>query len=209
MARPRIWPSRNPIWPRSPTQLGDWLAATFPSMYGTEALYDASTGADRDMNLAGKSDAYIAETFVYLHQRNKKTMIENGGVPKVDAQVLAAALAVYVTSENLAGTVAQDYGFTTSADGIGYAAFNVLDVLTLEEAEKLGLSVANGNLDASGNATIIDILAATDVKATLGLLYDHDQDLTDGDQGGDETIDAFERLLRILANDLYTAINEA
>ena len=192
----------------SPTQLGDWLAATLPSMYGSGALYGASTGADRDMNLAGRSDAYIAETFAYLHQRNKKTMIENGGVPKVDAQVLAVALAMYATSENLAGTVARDYGFTTSADGIAYSTFNVLDVLTVEEAEMLGLSVANGNLDASGNATIIDILWATDAKATIGLLYDHDQNLSDGDDGGDGTIDAFERLLRILANDLYTAINE-
>jgi autotransporter-associated beta strand protein len=192
----------------SPTQLGDWLAATFPSMYGEGARYDAASGEGRDMNLADKTDLYIAETFVYLHQRNKKTMIENGGVPKIDAQVLALALATYATSENLAGTAAQPYGFATSADGISYSTFDILSVLTLEEANLLGLSMANGNLDASGSATILDILLTTNAKATLGLLYDYDQDLDDGDDGGDGTIDAFERLLRILANDLYSAINE-
>jgi hypothetical protein len=190
------------------TQLGDWLATIFPDMYGDGAYYDAARGQDREMDFAGKSDEYIADTFGYLHKRNKKSMIENGGVPKVDAQVLAVALATYATSENLAGTVAQDYGFSTSADGIGYSTFRVLDVLTVDEADQLGLSEANGNLDADGYATIIDILSATDAKATLGLLYDHDQDLSDGDDGGDGTIDAFERNLRLLANQLYTSINE-
>ena len=125
---------------------------------------------------------------------------------KVDAQVLA--LPIYATSENLAGTAAQPYGFATSADGISYSTFNILSVLTLEEANQLGLSMANGNLDDSGSDTILDILLTTNAKATLGLLYDYDQDLDDGDDGGDGTIDAFERLLRILANDLYSAINE-
>ena len=31
------------------------------------------------MSLAGKTNAEIAEIFKYLHKRNKKTMIENGG----------------------------------------------------------------------------------------------------------------------------------
>ncbi|MFO7907532.1 MAG: Ig-like domain-containing protein, partial [Pirellulaceae bacterium] len=190
------------------TQLGDWLAATFPKMYGDGAYYDAARGQDRTMDLAGKSDEYVADTFGYLHQRNKKSMIENGGVPKVDAQVLALALSTYATNEDLAGTVAQNYGFSTSADGIAYSTFRVLDVLTVEEAEHLGLSEANGTLDAQGYSSIIDILSATDAKSTLGLLYDHDQDLSDGDDGGDELIDSFEQMLRLLANDLYTAINE-
>jgi hypothetical protein len=191
-----------------PTQLGDWLAATFPNMYGEGAKYDAAKGDDRDMSFAGKSGEYIAETFGYLHARNKKTAVENGGTPKVDAQVLAVALAAYATSENLAGTVAQNYGFTTSADGIACSTFNVLSVMSVEEAAMLGLSTADGNMDAAGNATIIDILLATNDKTSLGLLYDHDQNLDDGHDGGNGTIDSFERLLRTLANVLYTAMNE-
>ncbi|OHB69302.1 MAG: hypothetical protein A2V70_08540 [Planctomycetes bacterium RBG_13_63_9] len=188
----------------SATQLGDWLAATFPNMYGPGAEYDAARGWDWDMNLAGKSDCYVAWTFRYLHQRNRKTMVENGGVPKVDAQVMALALATFATSENLAGTIAQCYWFNTSADGIAYTTYNVLDVLTVEEAADLGLSQANGNMDADGNVTIIDILHSTNDMATLGLLYDSD-DTAEGD--GDGEIDNYEKQLRKLANELYRVIN--
>ena len=48
------------------------------------------------------------------------------------------------------------------------------------------------------------MLLATDAKSVDGLLYD---DL-DGDGVGDGSIDEDETLLRILANDLYSAINE-
>lgn len=150
------------------------------------------------MDFAGKSDEYIAETFVYLHQRNAKTMVENGGAPKIDAQVMSVALAAFSTSENLAGTIARDYNFTTSANGIAYFSFNVLNVLTMEEAEKLGLSQDNGNM------TIINILAATNELATLGLLHDFDAD-SNGDGNG--TIDDIAKLLRKLANELYSEIN--
>ncbi len=51
-----------------------------------------------------------------------------------------------------------------------------------------------------------NVVTAHDAKATLGLLYDYDRTLSDDD--GDGTIDAFEQLLRILANQLYCAINE-
>ena len=44
-----------------------------------------------------------------------------------------------------------------------------------------------------------DILLATDVKARDGLLYDAD---------GSGSISSFETLLRTLANELYSAINE-
>ena len=136
-----------------------------------EFLPDAAKGDDRDMDFVSKTDEHIAETFKYLHRRNKKTMVENGGTPKVDGQVLAVALAAYATSENLAGTVAANYGFSTSADGIGYTTFNVLSVLTVGEAADLGLNIGD-NMDASGNATILSILASTNVLSNQGLLYD-------------------------------------
>jgi hypothetical protein len=72
----------------------------------------------------------------------------------------------------------------------------VLDVLSTQEADDLGLTPV---MDGSGHATIIDILQATNAKAAEGLLYAAD---------GSTEIDAFETMLRTLANDLYTAINE-
>lgn len=89
----------------------------------------------------------------------------------------------------------QSFGFTTSQDGIAYQTFDVLGVLTVQEAAGLGIT-----LDANGAATIIDILRSTDALAYFGLLYD------ENDSG---EIDAsLETMLRKLANILYSAINE-
>mgnify|MGYP000293657970 CR=1 FL=1 len=111
--------------------------------------------------------------------------------------MLAVALATYATSETLAGgAYAAAYGFNTSADGIAYTTFNVLDVMSAPETDDLGLTPV---MDAEGNATIIDILLATDAKAADGLLYDVDDS---------DSISNFEKMLRTLANELYTAINE-
>ena len=178
------------------TQLGDWLAATFPAMYGDGAFYDAAKGADQDMNLAGKTNAEVAAVFMYLFKRKSKDSVVTGA-PKVDAQVMAVALATYVTSETLAGgAYAADYGFNTSADGIAYNTFNVFDVLTELEVDDLGLTPFMGS---QGNAAIIDLLLATDEITTSGLLCDAD---------GDESISAFELRLRKLVNNLFARINE-
>jgi hypothetical protein len=177
------------------TQLGNWLAATFPNMYGEDALYDAASGDDQGMNLAGKTNAEIADIYRYLHKRNKKTSVA-GGPPKVDAQVLAVALATYVTSETLAGgAYAADYGFATSADGIAYDTFSVLNVLSAQEADDLGLSPV---MDAAGNVTIIDILLMTNKKSLEGRLFD----------AYDDSGSSLEIALRTLANELFTGINE-
>ena len=71
------------------TQLGNWLAATFPNMYG------AFAGAN---NLAGKTNAEVAAFYKTLFARTKCNAA-GGGPPKMDAQVLATALAVYVTNQ--------------------------------------------------------------------------------------------------------------
>lgn len=211
--------------------LGQWLAATLPDMYGSGATYTDAKGNVRDMDLSDDTNADIAGVFKFLHKRNKKSAIENGGAPKVDAQVLGVALATYVTSESLIGLNfnalnvpmydftdvdddgvyepgegdaaivssanighVQAYGFSTSADGIGYQTFDVLSVLTAQEAADLGIT-----LDTNGNATILDILQSTNAMSSSGLLYDVD----------DDGIDSSETVLRKLANELYTAINEA
>jgi hypothetical protein len=44
---------------------------------------------------------------------------------KTDAQILGAALAVYVTDANLAGTAGVQYGFNVTPTGTGSATYNV------------------------------------------------------------------------------------
>jgi hypothetical protein len=79
---------------------------------------------------------------------------------KLDAQVLATALAVYATNATLDNTaVAANYGFVVSGDGVGTATVNV-----------------GSKGDAFGGAnnttmTVMDLLLATDNQAIGGLLY--------------------------------------
>jgi hypothetical protein len=79
---------------------------------------------------------------------------------KLDAQVLATALNVYVTNATLDPTrAAAAYGFTVSGYGVGTATVNV-----------------GSNGDAFGVAnnttmTVMDLLLATDAQAVNGMLY--------------------------------------
>jgi hypothetical protein len=163
----------------SGTQLGHWLAATFPNMYGTGA------GAG---SLAGKTNAEVAAYYKILFSRNGNSAA-GGGPPKMEAQVLATALAVYVTNQTLAGSTAVAFGFTVSQYGAGAAEFNV------------GSRGAAFGLANNATATVLDLLLAVNARSTAGRLYDLDDD-------GDAN-DALETLYRTLANDLFTAINEA
>jgi hypothetical protein len=144
------------------TQLANWLALTFPHMYGA---YAGSS------NLTGRSNADVAALF-------QQAFLQHG--VKLDAQVLATALSVYVTNATLDPTsAAATYGFTVSGDGAGTAKVNV-----------------GSNGDAFGVAdnttiTVLDLLPATDAQAVNGVLYN-----------GNAT-------LRKHANDVYSALNQA
>jgi hypothetical protein len=126
----------------SGTQLADWLAATLPNTFGKNA------GSN---DVAGQSNAAIAALF-------QQDFVLKG--VKLDAQLLATALAVYATSATLDPTqVAATYGFTVSASGAGTATANV-----------------GGNGDAFGVAnnttmTLLDLLLAADAQAVNGVLY--------------------------------------
>jgi uncharacterized delta-60 repeat protein len=161
----------------SSTHLGDWLAATLPNLYGI------NSGAN---NLTGKTNAEVAALYVALFNRTGGA----SGPPKLDAQVLALALAVYVTNQNLAGATAVAYGFQVTATGVGTATFDVGDAnraaFNLEPAQTTVL-------------TVLDILGTTDALSHDGLLYDVN------DSG---TIDKLEKALRVLANSVFTAINQ-
>jgi hypothetical protein len=102
---------------------------------------------------------------------------------KVEAQVMATALAVYVTNQTLAGTTAQAYGFTVTEYGVGTSTFNV------------GTSGAAFGQANYTEMTILDLLRATDSLSVNGILYGQDANLM--------------TVLRNLANTVYSDINES
>jgi hypothetical protein len=161
------------------TQLGNWLAANFPNMYGVAA------GAN---NLAGRTNAQVAAFYKTLFARTAHTAA-GGGPAKVDAQVMATALAVYVTNQSLAGTTASAYGFQVSEAGVGTRTFDV------------GGSGAAFGVAANSQVGVLDLLLAVNSRSRNGLLYDLDGD-------GDAT-DAQETSYRTMANNVFSAINEA
>lgn len=123
------------------TQLGNWLASMFPNLYG------ANAGAS---NLAGKTNAEVAATY-------QQRFMVNG--QKLDGQVMATALAVYVTTESLAGNVATVYGFRVTQAGTGTTTINVQDC-------GAAAGVADNTM-----LSIFDILRAADQQPTGGVLY--------------------------------------
>ena len=86
------------------TQLGDWLAATFPNMYG------ANAGTN---DLTGMTNAEVADFYRGLFHRKKKDAIQLGlgGPTKMDAQTMAVALAVYVTNYDILRQYANTFYF--------------------------------------------------------------------------------------------------
>ncbi len=144
-------------------QLGDWLAATFPDLYG---------------DLAGKKNMSVGQTFIFLFKRARRKDAHKA-VLELEAQVMATALAVYVTNSNLAGYVAQDYGFVVSSAGLAAATWNV-------GSSGAAFGVADGT-----EMTVMELLLAANARAERGDLYD-DMDM----------------LLRSLANEVFRAINE-
>ena len=143
-------------------QLGDWLAATFPHMFG------ALSGSD---NLAGQNNAYVAAFF-------QGRFVVHG--QKLDAQVLAMVLAVYVTDATLDSTgVGTRYGFTVAGNGVGTATYKVGD-------DGAAFGVANNTI-----VTVMDLLLAADSQAVNGVLYNGN------------------KAKRDMANDVFSDINEA
>jgi hypothetical protein len=147
----------------SSTALGNWLAASFPNLYG------AGTGSN---NLAGKSNAQVAAYF--------QSLFNQGGT---QAQVLAVALNVYATTTSLGGNAGASYGFTVSATGLGARSFNLgQDGAAFGVANNSTLSVyallaavnkqmVNGVL-YGGNATLqarcADLFSALDQAGGIG-----------------------------------------
>jgi hypothetical protein len=144
------------------TQLGDWLSATFPHMFGT------LSGSN---DLAGKTNASLAAFF-------QSRFVVHG--QKLDAQVLATALAVYVTDPTLDNTGAgTQYGFSVSGNGVATATYNV-------GSSGAAFGVANKPV-----MTVLDLLLAADAQAINGVLYNGDT------------------AKRNMANNVFSAVNQA
>jgi hypothetical protein len=152
-------------------QLGDWLAATFPNLYAT---------------LAGKTNAEVASYYKGLFGRTAQTA--PAGPPKTDAQVMATALAVYVTNSTLGGSAGTAYGFAVSDYGVGARTFGV------------GSDGAAFGLANNARATVLDLLLAVDARSSNGLAYD---------LNGNGLISSAEAAFRTMANDVFDGINEA
>jgi hypothetical protein len=94
---------------KTSTKLGNWLAANFPNLFGNTV--------GTACNLAGKTNVQVGDAF---------TALFNIRGAKVEAQVMATALAIYATDSDLAGgTYAKAYGFIVNTSGTGAATFNV------------------------------------------------------------------------------------
>ncbi len=130
-------------------------------------------------NLTGMSNALVASYYRDTLFKAKKQ--KGSGPAKVGAQVMATAFAVYVTNRGLAGDTAADYGFLVSDNGLGIATFDVAEYSDafLEEGETNTI------------LTILRILQETNERTVDGVLYDLDA------------------ILRTLANEVYSMINEA
>ncbi|HLJ95199.1 MAG TPA: choice-of-anchor Q domain-containing protein [Gemmataceae bacterium] len=88
--------------------LGQWLATTFPNLYG---------GANGAPNLSPFTNAQISSYYLSLFLVSK-------GVG-LDSEVLATALEVFTTTLSLGGTTGQAYGFTVNSNGLGAYSWNI------------------------------------------------------------------------------------
>jgi hypothetical protein len=130
------------------TMLANWLATTFPNLYG------ASAGSKN--NLTNDTNAQVASYFQGLFNLRSN---------QVQAQVLAVALDVYATTFSLGGSAGTAYGFKVSALGLGADSFNV-------GSNGAAFGVANNH-----TLNVYALLLAVNKKAGNGLLYNGDSTL--------------------------------
>jgi hypothetical protein len=138
--------------------LGNWLATTFPHLFGTSNPYTGTS-------LAGLTNAQVATVYSNL---------SNSGVTQnTYIQAFAVALGIYADTTSLGGAsliangLAAKYGFNVTSAGGGNSTFNI----TGNEAAFPGLG---------SNPTVFQILAVVDANfnPATGLFYGGDQTLT-------------------------------
>jgi hypothetical protein len=136
--------------------LANWLATTFPNLYGVNA------GSNN--NLTNKTNAQVAQYYLTLF---------NVTGQKVYAQVLATALAVFTTNTTLntganSQSLAQGYGFILNSNGTGAALYTV----SAADGAAFGLSTTS-----STTTTVLDLLNRANARAVHGILNSGNQTL--------------------------------
>lgn len=179
------------------TLLAEYLAGTFLNMYGS--LADADGDGDSGDYMTNSN---VADLYQHLFKRNGRTA--PSGPAKLDAQVMATAFATYLTKQSYAEIAFDDagnhtvdssqiqtvesYGFTVTTGGVGSTFVNVDD-----SGQAFG--VADGS-----EAQVIDLLLAVNERSTADLLFD---------TNGDGVVDDSEAVDRVMADELFSLINEA
>ncbi len=132
----------------SSTALGNWLATTYPKMYGASCPNSAN-------NLTNDSNTVVAALF--------KTFYTSKTHSGADAQVMATALNVYASTLSLGGTAAEapQYGFDATAAGLGAAEFNV------------GNNGQAFNVANNSTLTVSQMLAVANTKSSNDVLYNN------------------------------------
>jgi len=162
------------------TSLGNWLASTYPNIYGSSA---------GSHNLSGKSRSTVASLFITLF---------NVSGQKLDAQVLATALAVYTTTNTLNSTFAgqsfaQQHGFVISAPG---SSSNLINM-----PWNIGLNGPAFGVANNTSLTIGQILLAANKYAVKGVLWANSIKINN--------VTYTSTTLRNMANTVFSAINQA
>jgi hypothetical protein len=141
---------RNVNGGQGSTALANWLASNFPYLYG------ANAGVN---NLTGKLNADVAALFLRLF---------NVTGQKTYAQVLAGALAVYMTDSDYSGTLATQYGFHVTSTGAGAKTYNVgsygsaiglvnnTSYTVLKLLQQANLQIKNGTFNANAFNAVFD-----------------------------------------------------
>ncbi len=132
----------NQVNGNDPTNLGNWLGATFANLYGT------TCGTN---SMCGKKNSQVAAYF--------KTLYAAGSSKATETQVFATALNIYASTMNLGGTAATTYGFAVTTAGLGAAQFNVL-------VNGGAFGVVNNT-----TMTVKNLLIGVNNKAINGVLY--------------------------------------
>jgi hypothetical protein len=145
--------------------LANWLAATYPNLFGTNA------GAN---NLTNKTNQDVVNLYLRLFSTPVNGM-------KLDAQIMAVALAVYATTDSLGGltvvggkNLAVKYGFSHDAGGLGSLTYDVTTnnaafgnpantLLTVNQI------LAQANANAVGTATGVTMYGNDAAKQQLAM----------------------------------------
>jgi hypothetical protein len=140
--------------------VANWLAATFPNLYG------ANAGPNN--NLTGESNMQVATYSQTLFSQAAKATGTKTQVLAAQAAVdwLATALSVYATTASLGGNAgAAADGFSVSATGLGADSFSV-------GSDGAAFGVANNT-----TRNVYELLLAVNQQAVNGVLYNGDTTL--------------------------------